>query len=195
MTRPFFRLLGAEDSSATGVVKQSSETPAKIDSDFLVILTALLCAVICVLGLIAVARCAWLRSLFSRASPLPLATNRGLNKKILRSLPKQAYSADWGAKFSDCVICLAQFAAGDEIRVLPQCGHGFHVNCIDTWLGSHSSCPSCRQILTVTKRCQKCWGSPVSGSSLADPEARSKEREDDDRNNNNNNKNNNRLLP
>ncbi|GAB2300476.1 hypothetical protein Dimus_034519 [Dionaea muscipula] len=34
------------------------------------------------------------------------------------------------------------FVAGDEIRMLPQCGRGFHVVCIDTWLVSHSSCPS-----------------------------------------------------
>jgi hypothetical protein len=54
----------------------------------------------------------------------------------------------------------------DEIRVLPQCGHAFHVCCIDTWLGSHSSCPSCRQILVVA-RCQKCGGfsgNPSSGT-------------------------------
>lgn len=39
--------------------------------------------------------------------------------------------------------------------MLPQCGHGFHVACVDTWLGSHSSCPSCRAPFAVA-RCQKC---------------------------------------
>ncbi|CAI0542264.1 unnamed protein product, partial [Linum tenue] len=70
------------------------------------------------------------------------------------------------AKFSDCAICLVEFAVGDEFLVLPQCGHGFHVDCIDTWLGNHSSCPSCRQILVVN-RCQKCGGVPSSSSSAA----------------------------
>lgn len=63
-------------------------------------------------------------------------------------------------KLSDCAICLTEFDSGDEIRVLPQCGHGFHVTCIDTWFGSHSSCPSCRQILVAAPRCKKCGELP-----------------------------------
>ncbi|MCO5594310.1 hypothetical protein L7F22_048339 [Adiantum nelumboides] len=47
----------------------------------------------------------------------------------------------------DCPICLAQFERGDKIRLLPTCFHGFHVNCIDTWLLGHSSCPICRHNL------------------------------------------------
>ncbi|OAY50311.1 RING-H2 finger protein ATL8 [Manihot esculenta] len=187
MTRPF-RFLGAVNSSATTTnitaTSESTDQTAALDSDFVVILAALLCALICVLGLIAVARCAWLRRLSSTANSnalpqpsLPSAANKGLKKKILRTLPKQTFSADSAAKFTDCAICLTEFATGDEIRVLPQCGHGFHLNCIDMWLGSHSSCPSCRQILVVT-RCQKCGGLPASSSSGADTEARLKERED-----------------
>ncbi|KAF2324807.1 hypothetical protein GH714_017211 [Hevea brasiliensis] len=187
MIRPF-RFLGAVNSSATiqptTATSESSEQPATLDSDFVVILAALLCALICVLGLIAVARCAWLRRLSSMANasapstPLvPSAANKGLKKKILRSLPKQTFSADSATKFTDCAICLTEFATGDEIRVLPQCGHGFHLNCIDMWLGSHSSCPSCRQIL-VLARCQKCGGLPASSSGGADTEARLKAGED-----------------
>lgn len=189
MTRPI-RLLGAANSSAT--TEPPPEQAATVDSDFVVILAALLCALICVLGLIAVARCAWLRRLSdggssssnpsasSSARPTPPA-NKGLKKKILNSLPKATFSAESTTKFSDCAICLTEFAVGDEIRVLPQCGHGFHVACIDTWLGSHSSCPSCRQILVVT-RCHKCGGLPAgtgASTSGTDPEARLKEREDD----------------
>ncbi|GMN34706.1 hypothetical protein TIFTF001_004844 [Ficus carica] len=53
---------------------------------------------------------------------------------------------------SDCAICLGQFAVGDEIRELPPCRHAYHVACIDIWLGSHSFCPYCRQILVVDGR-------------------------------------------
>ncbi|WVZ82224.1 hypothetical protein U9M48_029510 [Paspalum notatum var. saurae] len=44
----------------------------------------------------------------------------------------------------DCAVCLCEFAADDKLRLLPTCGHAFHVPCIDAWLLSHSTCPLCR---------------------------------------------------
>uniref|UniRef100_A0A7N1A2N3 RING-type domain-containing protein n=1 Tax=Kalanchoe fedtschenkoi TaxID=63787 RepID=A0A7N1A2N3_KALFE len=149
----------------------------QLNSDFVVILAALLCALICFLGLVAVARCAWLRRFANQRNPPPppAAANKGLKKKVLRSLPTQPYSPHFAQ--ADCAICLAEFADGDQLRVLPQCGHGFHVACIDTWLGSHSSCPSCRQILVVG-RCRKCGGVPPESGASGSSEVRRKERED-----------------
>ncbi|PKU67873.1 RING-H2 finger protein ATL45 [Dendrobium catenatum] len=43
-----------------------------------------------------------------------------------------------------CAVCLSEFADGENIRLLPECKHYFHVKCIDKWLQSHSSCPVCR---------------------------------------------------
>ncbi|KAF9603347.1 hypothetical protein IFM89_035017 [Coptis chinensis] len=154
------------------------QPPLAVDSDFVVILAALLCALICVVGLVAVARCAWLRRYTGDAlrSQLHVAANKGLKKKILRSIPRLTFNGNGeevNGKLVDCAICLTEFVDGDEIRVLPQCGHGFHVGCIDMWLGSHSSCPSCRRVL-VFKRCKKCGGVPETSatSSRAVIEAR-----------------------
>lgn len=44
----------------------------------------------------------------------------------------------------DCAVCLCEFEAEDKLRLLPKCSHAFHVECIDTWLLSHSTCPLCR---------------------------------------------------
>ncbi|XP_030466839.2 RING-H2 finger protein ATL8-like [Syzygium oleosum] len=155
-----------------------------VESDFVVILAVLLCALICVVGLMAVARCAWLRryhpgaAAAAAASRPPPAANRGLKKKALQSLPKVVYGLEGAgaARFPvECAICLGEFSEGDEVRLLPQCGHGFHVGCIDPWLASHSSCPSCRRILVVA-RCQKCGQFPaVPGDGT---EAQLKARED-----------------
>ncbi|KAF3667395.1 RING-H2 finger protein ATL80 [Capsicum annuum] len=164
------RFLLSTNSSSTPAAEPPSAVA--VESDFVVILAALLCALICVVGLIAVARCAWLRrgtGAGGNGGSQPSA-NKGLKKKVLQSLPKFTYDpssstapapANNGAPFTaECAICLAEYAVGDEIRVLPQCGHSFHLQCIDTWLGSHSSCPSCRQILVVA-RCRKCGEFPA----------------------------------
>ncbi|CAH8347021.1 unnamed protein product [Eruca vesicaria subsp. sativa] len=189
MARLLFRLLGESNSP----LPVSDPSTAAVTSDLVVILAALLCALICFLGLIAVSRCVWLRRLAagnrtseggSGQSPPPpvAAANKGLKKKVLQSLPKLTFSPESPSseKFAECAICLTEFSNGDELRVLPQCGHGFHVSCIDTWLGSHSSCPSCRQILVVA-RCHKCGGLPGSSSSVPESEIeiRIKQGEDD----------------
>ncbi|KAL7107909.1 hypothetical protein ACP275_06G083000 [Erythranthe tilingii] len=45
---------------------------------------------------------------------------------------------------SSCSICLADYEAADFVRLLPSCGHFFHVKCIDPWLVRHPTCPVCR---------------------------------------------------
>ncbi|CAJ1942183.1 unnamed protein product [Sphenostylis stenocarpa] len=150
------------------------EEAAAVESDFVVILAALLCALICVVGLVAIVRCAWLRrSPASVAGGGPPSTaNRGLKKKVVNSLPRFTYAGDGERyKWSECAICLTEFAGGDEVRVLPQCGHGFHVACVDTWLVSHSSCPSCRAPFAVA-RCQKCGHFPAVASGTSEPETK-----------------------
>uniref|UniRef100_A0A5B7C3I5 Putative RING-H2 finger protein ATL80 n=1 Tax=Davidia involucrata TaxID=16924 RepID=A0A5B7C3I5_DAVIN len=180
MTRPP-RFLTAVDSS-TSLPSAKAEPPEAlaVESDFVVILAALLCALICVVGLIALARCAWLRRssapVNGRSSAQAFA-NRGLKKKIIQSIPKFTYDSAAKGKFpAECAICLAEYAEGEEIRVLPQCGHGFHVTCVDMWLGSHSSCPSCRQILVVA-RCRKCGEFPAVSGAGSQPEAEQRARE------------------
>ncbi|XP_078152820.1 RING-H2 finger protein ATL11-like [Carex rostrata] len=50
---------------------------------------------------------------------------------------------------AQCSICLGGLVDGDKVKVLPKCCHVFHPECIDTWLGSHSSCPLCRASLVA----------------------------------------------
>lgn len=48
---------------------------------------------------------------------------------------------------STCAICLAEYAAEDVLRLLPDCEHLFHVDCVDPWLRRRPSCPICRKSL------------------------------------------------
>ncbi|CAD6219237.1 unnamed protein product [Miscanthus lutarioriparius] len=69
---------------------------------------------------------------------------------VIDALPVFLYrevvvGASAGAKEPfDCAVCLCEFAGKDRLRLLPLCGHAFHIDCIDTWLLSNSTCPRCR---------------------------------------------------
>lgn len=43
-----------------------------------------------------------------------------------------------------CSICRDNYNLDDELRMLNNCGHEFHIACIDEWLESNSTCPICR---------------------------------------------------
>lgn len=45
---------------------------------------------------------------------------------------------------SQCMVCLSDFSADEEVRKLPCC-HIFHANCIDEWLRRCTDCPICKQ--------------------------------------------------
>jgi len=45
---------------------------------------------------------------------------------------------------NNCSICRETFANDDIVRRINSCQHVFHMNCLDTWLETHTSCPICR---------------------------------------------------
>ncbi|GJN33104.1 hypothetical protein PR202_gb21668 [Eleusine coracana subsp. coracana] len=68
----------------------------------------------------------------------------GLDEKSMAKLPCREMGKGDEA-LPDCAVCITELAAGETARVLPRCGHAFHVACVDTWLKSHSTCPLCRR--------------------------------------------------
>ncbi|WCJ31644.1 RING/U-box superfamily protein [Euphorbia peplus] len=134
------------------------------DANVVMVLSVLLCALICSLGLNSIIRCALRCSNLvvnnsSQSMSSSLSGNTGIKKKALKTFAIVNYSADLKLPGLDteCVICLSEFTAGEKVRLLPKCNHGFHVRCIDKWLNSHSSCPKCRHCLIET--CHKIVGS------------------------------------
>ncbi|PSS35201.1 RING-H2 finger protein [Actinidia chinensis var. chinensis] len=72
----------------------------------------------------------------------------GLDQAFIDALPVFMYKEIVGAKEPfDCAVCLSEFSEKDQLRLLPTCSHAFHINCIDTWLLSNSTCPLCRATL------------------------------------------------
>eukprot|EP00899_Mesostigma_viride_P026455 jgi/Mesvir1/6995/Mv09134-RA.1 len=81
------------------------------------------------------------------------AANRedsGVPESTLRTLPLWVFGPEElqkrGQVAADpvCVVCLVEYKEGDQLRELPACSHSFHVACVDTWLATHSTCPTCR---------------------------------------------------
>ncbi|XP_051129926.1 RING-H2 finger protein ATL5-like [Andrographis paniculata] len=88
---------------------------------------------------------------YAAGNRLRPAVDRGLDPSVLNSLPLFLYSSSSAAEEEerrrpslDCAVCLSEFEENDVVRLLPKCGHSFHVDCIGMWLHSHSTCPLCR---------------------------------------------------
>ena len=72
----------------------------------------------------------------------------GLDEATLRNYPKLLYAQaklhNGNSTASCCSICLADYKDTDVLRLLPDCGHRFHLKCVDSWLRLHATCPVCR---------------------------------------------------
>nr|ABK23755.1 unknown [Picea sitchensis] len=125
----------------------------------LLLFFVLLFAVILLLFMICVYRgqfnISWRRLFsFARGDPLNLR-NVGLDARVVESLPVFEYKAQSFKEALECAICLSEFEDNEKARLLPNCKHSFHVDCIDMWFRSHSTCPICRTGAQPKKRVGK----------------------------------------
>lgn len=51
-----------------------------------------------------------------------------------------------------CSVCLGDYQADDRLQQIPGCGHTFHIDCIDLWLTTHTTCPLCRKSLLASTK-------------------------------------------
>nr|GLL23283.1 RING-H2 finger protein ATL3-like [Ipomoea trifida] len=72
------------------------------------------------------------------------ALRRGLDPSVLKTIPVVEVSPKEFKDGLECAVCLCEVSEGEKARLLPKCNHGFHVECIDMWFQSHSTCPLCR---------------------------------------------------
>lgn len=77
----------------------------------------------------------------SALAALPVATYRV--RGVDDDEPSSA-SGGAGTGTADCAVCLSELEDGEKVRALPGCSHVFHVDCIDAWLRSRTTCPVCR---------------------------------------------------
>ena len=86
------------------------------------------------------------------------ATELDLDEAALHNYPKLIYAQaklhKGNSTASCCSICLADYKDTDVLCLLPDCGHLFHVKCVDPWLQQHATCPVC-------------WNSPLAEMALS----------------------------
>ncbi|KAL0290772.1 UNVERIFIED_CONTAM: RING-H2 finger protein ATL5 [Sesamum angustifolium] len=79
---------------------------------------------------------------------LELVENRtnGLEPVVVAAIPTMKFDREAFSSTEDaqCSICLAEYQEKEVLRIMPNCGHSFHLSCIDTWLRKRSTCPVCR---------------------------------------------------
>jgi E3 ubiquitin-protein ligase ATL10/75/76/77/78 len=142
MGRPDSEVVQAPSASAevngTGDGGAAPGGEASFDASMVIILAALFFALLFAIGLNSLARCG--------------GRGGGAKKHALKSIPVEVYGGGKEQEEEVCAICLGEFADGEKVRVLPRCGHGFHVRCVDAWLLSRGSCPTCRRpVMPVEK--------------------------------------------
>ncbi|KAL5207014.1 hypothetical protein ABZP36_031449 [Zizania latifolia] len=75
--------------------------------------------------------------------PKPASDDGAASSGAAGAGPAVPMAVGWAE--AECAICLSELAdCGERVRVLPACGHGFHGACVEGWLASRSSCPTCR---------------------------------------------------
>ncbi|WCJ24019.1 RING/U-box superfamily protein [Euphorbia peplus] len=89
-------------------------------------------------------------------SPGTLLT-RGLDESIIRSIPifkfKNVSETEGKERmFCECAVCLNEFQEDEKLRIIPNCSHVFHIDCIDIWLQNNANCPLCRNSISSCTR-------------------------------------------
>lgn len=94
-------------------------------------------------------------SCISNATTSSTTKKVGLNEATLVDIRKLLYSQAKLHEHRDsaaCSICLGDYKETDEFRMLPECGHLFHLKCVDPWLRLNPTCPICRNSPMGTSR-------------------------------------------
>ncbi|KAL9385313.1 hypothetical protein Peur_022323 [Populus x canadensis] len=81
-------------------------------------------------------------------SPRPTILVMGLDESTIESFDKLVLGESKrlpGPNGSTCVICLSEYNSKETLRMIPECKHCFHADCVDEWLRMNGTCPVCRK--------------------------------------------------
>jgi hypothetical protein len=71
--------------------------------------------------------------------------NRGLSKHQIKMLPQITFKNFLNFNNqTNCLICQENFVEQEQLRKF-NCGHIFHIECVDQWLENEKTCPTCKK--------------------------------------------------
>lgn len=75
----------------------------------------------------------------------------GLTAAEIAQLPVASYQRKLSgdADNSECAICISELEDGEMVRMLPNCNHVFHQECVDRWFCISGTCPVCRATVSA----------------------------------------------
>lgn len=109
------------------------------------------------------------RFVFAPGQDTVATVRKGLDPLVLKSLPVLLFPSEDFKDGLECAVCLSELVQGEKARLLPKCSHGFHVDCIDMWFQSHSTCPICRNPVAPESSVDS--GAAGSSSALAESDS------------------------
>ncbi|KAJ4811984.1 RING-H2 finger protein ATL79 [Rhynchospora pubera] len=121
-----------------------SSNPKTFDANMLIILIILACAAALAFSLHAAGRLILRLITLRRHSASPNKTQNGSTSGATSSPIVFSAEMRLARAEAECAICLSEFLEGERVRVLPNCGHGFHAICVEEWIVTRSNCPTCR---------------------------------------------------
>ncbi|XP_019461139.1 PREDICTED: RING-H2 finger protein ATL5-like [Lupinus angustifolius] len=86
----------------------------------------------------------------------------GPDPALIAAIPSFKFNQEafTSVEYTQCVICLADYKEQELLRIIPKCGHSFHLACVDLWLRKQSTCPLCR--LPLQNACDTKHVGPVT---------------------------------
>ncbi|XP_071712469.1 RING-H2 finger protein ATL56-like [Rutidosis leptorrhynchoides] len=84
---------------------------------------------------------------------LMINTSGSMSQDDIKKLPSYDYNLEeqktMEMSLIECVVCLEKFKTGERCKLLPNCNHIFHGECIDSWLIKTGACPICRAFVDM----------------------------------------------
>lgn len=85
-----------------------------------------------------------MRASLGERGDAPRLSESGIKKEVREMLPVVVFKESFLIRETLCSVCLGDYESDERLQRIPTCGHTFHVDCIDHWLATHTTCPLCR---------------------------------------------------